>query len=132
MLMPRLLHFIICDRIHVDTENLHRINVEGLRFLIRSLSTPPFPCTVPMLNALAIFMGGEGICEIGTRIFYDATGEIICASTTPQKSKFYGDPFEIKGVKIRLPNCRFPRPGLYWVELTVSDEVVSRQPIRLR
>ena len=55
---PTVLHFIICDRVRPDPHNLQAINIEGLKWSIRSKQDPPFPCRVPVLRILAIFIGG--------------------------------------------------------------------------
>jgi hypothetical protein len=125
---PTVLYFILCDRVRVDPNNLQRINIEGLRTSIRSKHVPPFPCPVPLLTTLAIFMGGTGSGELSTRIV-DDTGQLVSASVKPQRVKFVGDLRAIKGVKILLPNCTFPRQDLYWVELLFSGKVIARQPM---
>lgn len=111
--------------------NLHVINIEGLRLKIRSRQAPPFPCPVPLLTTLSIFMGGAGQGELSTRIIDDVSKEIVSASNSPHRIRFAGAPREIKGVKIFVPNCTFPHQGLYWVELILSGELIARQPIRL-
>lgn len=129
---PTILHFIVCDRVHADPMNLHRINVEGLRNSVRSKHVPPFPCRVPFLTTLAIFMGGRGSETLAVRIVDDASGYAIWASGTPRAITFVGNPDELKGVKIFVPGCSFPRPGLYWVELLLSGKRIARQPLFVR
>jgi hypothetical protein len=129
--MPTLLHFIVCDRVRVDPMNLHVIHIDGLRTSIRSNYDPPFPCRVPLMTTLVIFMGGLGEFELSTRITDDMTGDLTCISAEPRTIKFVGDPLAVKGVKVFVPGCVFPRPGLYWVELKLSGERIARQPIRI-
>jgi hypothetical protein len=129
---PTLLHFIICERVYTDPMNLHRINIEGLRTSIRSESVPSFPCFIPRLTILAVFMGGQGPQTLSTRTISDESGNPISASSEPRPINFIGDPREIKGVKVFVPNCNFRRPGLYWVELLLSGKQIARQPLFVR
>ena len=128
---PTLLHFIICDRVRIDPENLHLINIDGLRTSIRSNNNPPFPCPIPLLTTLVIFMGGQGTFELSTRIVDDAEGNLVSTSVESRPIKFVGDPRGVKGVKIFVQHCVIPRQGLYWVELLLSGDVIARQPIRV-
>jgi hypothetical protein len=130
MIMPAVLHFILCDRVRVDPANLHRIDIEGLRTSIRSKCDPRFPCCVPMLTALAILMGGEGEGEIYVQVVDDA-GTQIYASPRPHPIKLVGPVTDVKGAKLVATNCTFPHPGLYWVQLTLFGQIIARQPIRV-
>jgi hypothetical protein len=111
--------------------NLHSINVEGLKTLIRSDATPPFPLAAPRMQILAIVMGGKGNAELTCRVVRDSPWRIITVSAHPHRIRIAGEPHDINGVKMHVQNCKFPQAGLYWVELLNFGDVVARQPFRL-
>ena len=129
--LPTVLHFIICDRVRPDPHNLQAINIEGLKWSIRSKQYTPFPCRVPFLRILAVFIGGKGEARFSFRVIENSSRQIISNSQLAKPIRFIGDPHEVFGMKGFVQNCVFPRPGLYWVELLLLDSVIGRQPIRL-
>jgi hypothetical protein len=130
--MPlQVLHFIICDRVRVDPTNLHLFNIDGLRTSIRSKQIPRFPLEMPGLTALAILMGCGVQGEISTQLVAEGSQQILSKSRQPLRVRFVGDPHTVTGIKFTVPNCKFPREGLYWMELVFSGEVIAKQPIRV-
>src|SRR5437870_2238383 len=94
-----VLHFIICDRVRSDPQNLHAINIDGLKWSIRSKEVPPFPFVVPRLTVLAIFMGGEGKGEFSIQVAQDRPRRIITTSQRPHPIRFTGGRHEVGGMK---------------------------------
>ena len=128
---PSVLHFIVCDRVHTDPGNLHALNIDGLKWSIRSTQVPAFPFVLPRLTVLALFMGGEGEGEFTIQVVQDNPRHIITTSRQPHPIRFVGGPYEVHGMKGFVQNCKFRRPGLYWVELLDCESVIARQPLRV-
>jgi hypothetical protein len=130
-MMPTVLHFIVCDRVRMDAQNLHAISVDGLKWSIRSKQVPSFPLVVPQLSVLAVFMGGDGRGEVSLQIVHGGSRRVLSRSQRPRPIHFNGDPESVHGLKVFLTNCTFPEPGLYWVELVLFGQTIAKQPLVL-
>jgi hypothetical protein len=42
------------------------------------------------------------------------------------------DPLDLVGVSFRILNCRFPAPGLYWVQFWCNQTMLDQRPLILR
>ena len=131
MMKPSVLHFILCDDARPDPHNLHKINVYGITMKIRSGRGPAVPIAHPLLSAFAVLRGGRGIGEFLIRIVQEDTGLVIYQSKKLHRVQFVGSLSEVKAFVMRLPSCRFPHEGVYWVELVLSGEELARQPLRV-
>ncbi|HJT32519.1 MAG TPA: hypothetical protein VJ783_10785, partial [Pirellulales bacterium] len=56
--------------------------------------------------------------------------EVVFATQTRSVS-FPSNPLAVHGLRFRIFNCRFPRPGLYWVQFYYDDHLLGQQPIVL-
>jgi hypothetical protein len=130
-MMPSVLHFIVCNRVRLDPQNLHAISIDGLKWSIRSKQAPRFPLVVPRLSVLAVFMGGDGRGEFWLQVVQNDPRRVLSASQRPHPIRFTGAPESVNGLKVYLTNCTFSGPGLYWVELVLFDQVVAKQPLIL-
>jgi hypothetical protein len=123
-------YFILCDDVQANTNDLHRLNVFGILAQIRSTSSPPFPVTQTEFSVLLILTNCMGTEEISIRIVESGTGRVIFRNR-PRRFRFVGMPQDFRGVRFRIQNCTFPRPGLYWVECIVSGFVIERKGLNL-
>jgi hypothetical protein len=102
---PKVLHFIICDRVHADPHNLHAINVEGLKWSIRSRHDPPFPFALPRLSCLLILMGGAGEFEWSIRVVQANPRRLVTHSLSSHRMRLLGEPLGVRGLKAHVEHC---------------------------
>jgi hypothetical protein len=127
---PVVRYLLLCDDVQADPNNVLRLNVLGLITHIRATGSPPFPVVRPVFCALLILTGYAGAGELALRVVEDASGRVIFRNPT-RRVRFTGADGDAVGVVFRVLNCRFERPGLYWVELIFSGMVIAAQPFTL-
>jgi hypothetical protein len=129
---PEVRYLIVCDQVHIDPQNLQRIDVLGLMTTLRSTASPPFPlvrlCILVLLTAGAA-AGQTG--DLSVRIVQESTGRLVFRSG-PRRIRFVNDPEDTSGAVFRVQNCSFPAAGLYWVECLFSGTVLARQRLSVR
>jgi hypothetical protein len=62
---PEVRHLIVCDHVHIDPQNLHRIDVFGVMTTLRSRASPPFPMVRPLLCILVVLTAGDAAGQTG-------------------------------------------------------------------
>jgi hypothetical protein len=45
---------------------------------------------------------------------------------------FKSNPLDVQGLFFRVRKCRFPKPGLYWVQFWYNEQMIAQQALLLR
>lgn len=131
---PEARYLIVCDQVHIDPQNFHRVDVLGLMTALRSTGSPPFPLVRPLLCILVLLTAGDAAGQTGdllVRIVQAGTGRVVFRSR-PRRIRFVADPEDTSGAVFRVQNCSFPVAGLYWVECLFSGTILARQRLFVR
>ena len=130
-IQPIVRYFLLAKGFFSDPDDANGINVLHLLNSIRSVDNPPFPILFPQLRCVVGLAGGRGtgiaqmICleeETGLPIFGSQAHTVV----------FSPDPLAFTVASFRILDCRFPRPGIYSIELFWNDESLADYPLRVR
>ena len=118
----------VCEHAEPARNNPRRANVFGV---FANVILPGNEATFPWGFGFSVYAmltecRGSGTGRI---VVTEAeTGELIHGGT-PQHILLGIDPLEVHGVIFRIPECRLPRPGLYWIEFEFDGAVLWQEPI---
>jgi hypothetical protein len=62
----------------------------------------------------------------------EADSDRIVFRTPTNIVSFGNDPLHVANISVRIRNCEFPAPGLYWVQFWYNEEAIAQQPVLLR
>jgi hypothetical protein len=127
---PLVWSLIVCDEIIVDPNDPNRVSLVNVVNSIRSRKQPPYPVRHPQLCAFIQLTGCRGPGEFRVAIREADTDEIVFTTKTFRGS-FSNNPLTVYGLRFRLRLCKFPRPGLYWLEFCFDNQVLRQEPITL-
>ena len=127
---PLVRSLIVCEDIIADPNNPNRVSLVHVVNSIRSMKQPPYPVRNPQLCVFIQLTGCRGPGEFRVEIREADMDEVIFATKTFRGS-FPNNPLTVHGLRFRFRNCKFPRPGLYWLEFFFDNQVVAQQPITL-
>jgi hypothetical protein len=126
-LIPVVKSIYLCDEFISDSPS-GKISMVGVFDAFRpSVSVPPF--ALGRLCVVAQLVGGIGDVPINVEVSDSVTGNLVFGSTT-QTLRF---PTRHTTVYccVRLYNCRFPSPGLYFVELYARGQFLDDRRLRV-
>src|SRR5262249_11931493 len=127
---PVVRNLIVCEKIITDPKNSKRVSLLNLVHSIRPTRKPPYPLMQRRLDVFLQLTGCRGPGEVRVTIREADTDEIIF-TTENRRVAFPNNPLALHGFRFRLFGCRFPRPGLYWLEFCFDNQVLGQQPITL-
>jgi hypothetical protein len=113
---------ILCDAIERHPEEEDVFDLRGVRTQVRARS---FPYTHPQLDVYLQITGHEGT----------ASGRVVAASEATEEEVVYRPideipllgPPKIVHVRLRISNCEFPAPGVYWFQVTLNEKLVAER-----
>jgi hypothetical protein len=127
---PVVRNLIVCEEIITDPKNPKRVSLLNLVHSIRPMRQPPYPLVQPRLAVFLQLTGCRGRGEVRVAIREADTDEVIFTTET-HRVAFPNNPLALHGFRFRLFGCRFPEPGLYWLEFFFDNQVLGQQPITL-
>jgi hypothetical protein len=128
---PVVRNLLVCEEVATDPGNLNRVSLVGLIHAIRSLEKPPYPLLYRPFEVIVQMTGCRGPGEVRVEIRVADTNELVFR-TRARLAPFRDDPLCLYGLRFRIRDCRFPAPGLYWIQFWYNNAVLSQQPIILR
>jgi hypothetical protein len=128
---PTVRYLIVCEDVQTDPANPLRITLAGLISAIRSVEQPPFPLLYREICVFLQMTECRGEAEARVEIQQADSSDVVFRTQT-RTIPFGNDPLEVIGVVFRIRNCRFPGPGLYWVQFWYNDQMIAQQPLVLR
>lgn len=128
---PTARSLVVCETIRTDPADPNRVSLTNLISRVRAVGTPPYPVRLPQLGVFAQLTEcrGEGLVWVEVR-FADTEEPVF--RSTQRRLTFPNAPLVLHGVRFRLLNCPFPRPGPYAVQLWYNDGVIAQTLIDLR
>ncbi len=122
---PNLQFSVLCD--DVRREDNGKFMLLGL---FEAINTPQFPVTHGTLFVVNRWCKGEGTFTQKIRIASSLDGAVVFQTQE--------QPFELKEIDAhhtlisRFNSLVFPRPGKYWVEVFLDNELVLNYPLLLK
>jgi hypothetical protein len=128
---PVVRQMILCGDVRSDPAHPQQVTLANLLHAVRPPAGEGFPFVhVGFAVYLQLADGrGEGTAQVVTSF---ADSGVRLFGSSPRRLRFGADPLETSGLVFRLRDCRFPRPGLYWVEFWYNQECLAQQPLLLR
>lgn len=128
---PIVRQMVICDDVQPAAGDRPRMNVLGVTHNIRAKPGQSFPLRHPGLCAYLVLTGGVGTGRVQLRVSEAVTGDDLFGSAVHDINHPPAR-HEIAAVILRIKDCVFPRPGLYWVELHHDGVMIRREPVTVR
>lgn len=128
---PTVRSLIVCDRIRPDRDHPTRVSLIHVIDSIRSSLGSPYPLTHPHLSVFAQLTECRGRVRMQVRVASADTEQPLFGSPV-YNATFANSPLTLHGARFRVLKCRFPEPGLYWVQLWINDELSAQTPLLLR
>jgi hypothetical protein len=126
---PVVRHMILCDDAQKAPSG--KESVMGICAFIRSEGDPPYPHRHPLLCVYLLMTNGRGTGSVRILVRH-ATTERVVAGTPPRQLGFPSDPLHVHSLVLRILNCPFPEPGLYYVDFHVDGVAIASEPLLLR
>ena len=128
---PIVRHMLLCDDVHPDADNPHKMNVQGLVNTIGAQEGVSFPLHHPQLCVYLALTGGRGSGEVMVAAV-QADSDRVAFTSLPHTLSFGPDPLAVQGVVFRIRDGVFPEPGLYWIEFRYNGRTIARQALAVR
>jgi len=123
---PRVHVLVLCD----DVEN--RLDEEGIYHLLgvrTVLGADSFPFVHPALYIYLQVSGHEGESS-GAVLLQQARTDDILKRKPLGQVRFPG-PLTMVQLVVRLRNCEFPEPGVYYVQVTFGGVLVAERAVQI-
>lgn len=130
-ILPIVRYLILCDDVQTDDDGPRRVTLVGLIGTLRSLEDPSYPILKREFCAYLQLAECRGAARCRIDIQHADSGDVIYRTRT-RIVPLTSDPLEVVGVTLRLRDCLFPEPGLYWVQFWYNDRMLAQQPLILR
>jgi hypothetical protein len=127
---PTVRVMIVCDGVLTDPRNPKRVTLVNLVSSIRPTGEPAYPHRQAELGVFVQLTECRGPGRVRVEIGAADSDEVVF-STPDRLVAFPNDPLGVHGLRFRILRCRFPAPGLYWVEFWYDNRELARQPIVL-
>jgi hypothetical protein len=128
---PVVRHMLLCEDIRRETNNPKKIDVLGLLNTLEALEEPAFPLHLPVLCVYMEVTGGRGTGQAHIDCRQADSGRVVFSSPAHALT-FPPNPLAIRGLVFRISACRFPEPGLYWIQFCYNQRMLAEQPLVVR
>lgn len=130
--LPSIRSLIVCEDILTAADNPLQVTLVNLVSTIRATGVPAYPALQLRLCAFIQLTECRGPGTVRVEIREADRGQEEFVFATPTRLvPFPNNPLAVHGLRFRIFNCRFPRPGLYWVQFFYNDRLLGQQPIVL-
>lgn len=113
---------VICDEVEELPGGENLFTLSGVRTQIRA---PSFPYVHPQLCIYLQITGHEGIATGHIVVVNEATDEEIVQ--VPIAAFQLSGPLEIIPIWLRIRDCEFPEPGVYWFQMFLNEKLVRER-----
>jgi len=128
---PVVRHMLLCDDARPNPNNPRKWDVLGLVSAVNAASESDFPVLVPTLCVYLEIAGGRGTGQARIDCRQADSGKVMFSSPTHEVT-FPPDPLAVRGLAFRLVDCKFPQPGLYWLQFCYNQQTLAEQPLIVR
>src|SRR5439155_5235130 len=108
---------ILCDEIEELPGGEDVFDLSGIRTQVRAAS---FPYVHPQLCIYLQITGHQGTASGRVVLVNEATEEIII-HVPIEEFELFG-PLEVVPVWLRIRDCEFPEPGVYWFQVFLNQK----------
>lgn len=126
LVLPRVQAMLICDDVTGSAQEKGVYYLNGVR---HTISFAAFPATRQYLCVFLHLSGhrGEATCKAS---IYQALTDAKVFESNPKVIKF-DEPTIVVPFLLRLRNCVFPAPGVYYVEVVADGKVIGERRLEL-
>jgi hypothetical protein len=128
---PTVRSLIVCETILPDRDHPTRVSLVHLIDRIHPAVGSTYPLLHPQLSVFAQLTECRGTAEYQIRVHQADTDQPLFGSSV-RRLTLPHDPLALHGLRFRLLRCRFLRPGLYWVQLWIDNEMAAQTPLLLQ
>jgi hypothetical protein len=123
--------FLVCDDIIYMEGRRKQVSLINLISYFTAERSGAYPWNAPEFCVFA----QATACRVEGRIWVDiieadTSAVVHCMPTRVLPAK--PDPLAIVGVRWRIRDCTFPKPGLYWVRLWYNNHCLAEHSLVLR
>jgi hypothetical protein len=128
---PVVRNMVLCRDVRLNPTNPLDSDILGLITYVRPVAPARFPVELDQLCVYLQLTGGRGSGNAQVVTLFADTGEAIFA-TSVRRIDHPPDPLVVKPYVFRIRQCRFPRPGLYWVVFRYNGRELSERELFVR
>jgi hypothetical protein len=121
-ILVRVHVLVLCDDVEELADGDDRFDLDGVRTHVTAVS---FPYVHAVLCIYLQVTGHTGMASGYVVIVKEATDEEI-AHVPIEEFQLLG-PLELVSVWLRIRDCEFPEPGVYWFQVFLSDKLVMER-----
>jgi hypothetical protein len=122
LVLARVHVLVLCDAIDERAGEEAVFDLRGVRTQLRAAS---FPCCPPQLCVYLQVSGHEGTASGQVVLVREADEEELMAVPIDD-IQLWGPLFAIP-VGLRIRNCEFPSPGIYWFWVILNQRLVAER-----
>ncbi len=128
---PTVRSLIVCESILPEPDHPTRVSLIRLVDSIRPSEGSTYPLLQPHLSVFAQLTECRGSVRLQIRV-HVADADHLVFTSPMYTTTFPNEPLTLHGARFRILKCRFPNPGLYWVQIWINDELSAQTPLILR
>lgn len=128
---PVVCKMILCNAVVPNAGDPTKQDANGIIHAVRSDPPGVFPVVLPVLCVYLRLTGGRGSGVGQVMAVEEGSGAPVFASRT-HTIQYPPDPLELTPVSFRILNCRFHRPGLYWIQFLHDGRELFAEPLAVR
>ncbi len=126
LVLPRVQAMVLCDEVEESEQEGDVVHLNGVRAVF---DAPSFP-TVRSLCVFLHMSGHIGKASCHIEIDWPKADEVVF-ETAPAMI-FFDETAAVVPVYFRLPNCGFPAPGVYYVQVFNETKLIGERPLLVR
>jgi hypothetical protein len=126
LVLPRVHVMVLCDEIESCPDEEEAFNLSGVRTKIRA---DAFPYNHAQLCVYLQLTGHAGTTRCHVTVVDAKADEVVYV--TPSRVIHLQGPLVVLPVVHRVRNCKFPTPGLYYVQAFCDLKLLCERPLLL-
>lgn len=127
LVLPRVQAMVLCDEVEESEQEGDVVHLTGVRAVMEA---PSFPTIRSQLCVFLHMSGHTGKASCHIQIDWPEKDEVVF-ETAPAMI-FFDETAAVVPVYFRLPNCGFPAPGVYYVQVFNETKLIGERPLRVR
>jgi hypothetical protein len=117
---------ILCDDVEEFSNGEELFDLRGVR---TQVSASSFPYVHPQLCIYLQITGHAGIASGRIVVVHEASDEE--SFQVPIEEFQLSGPLDVIPMWVRISDCEFPEPGVYWFEVFLNEKLVSERRFRV-
>jgi hypothetical protein len=126
LVLPRVHAMILCDDAEQSDQEAGVFQLTGVRTVIEA----SFPAVVSRFCVFLHMSGHPGVASCHVQIDHAEVGQVIYETET--QTVAFDDPTFIVPMVFHMPDCVFPAPGLYYVQVYHESKLIGERVLQLR